>query len=191
MLSRICAFALAFAHSQMLSRFCSRICAFAVSHISALFMAAALTFFLLLVADSNYTPTPELRQPNAREPAATFYEHDRDERIRRNNQIMAKLGLPVHGGEDHCGVDNAFDGGKVTKRRLARLNLTSSRMREELQDSEDQAGNTSEPDYLSDSSEDSDEMIRVTLGTRKENAEHRQRLFREAEEILCLRGGRG
>jgi len=140
----------------------------------------------------------ELRSHRIEEPAATMYEHDRECRIRRNHEIMEKLGLAVRGGGDCvCGVDRAFDGRKITKKALAALDLMSSLTQHEVEDlgfrgedpEHDQPPELA--NYFSDSSEDSEEVERVVVGTNKDRVDHRQELFREAESLLCMKAGRG
>jgi len=136
----------------------------------------------------------ELRSHRIEEPAATMYEHDRECRIRRNREIMEKLGLAVRGGGANCvrGVDCAFDCRKMTKKALAALDLTSSLTQHEVQALGFSGEQPQElANYLSDSSEDLEEVERVVVGTNKDRVDHRQELFREAESLLCMKAGRG
>ena len=136
----------------------------------------------------------ELRSHRIEEPAATMYEHDRECRIRRNHEIMEKLGLAVRGGGANCvrGVDCAFDGRKMTKKALAALDLTSSLTQHEVQALGFSGEQPQElANYLSDSSEDLEEVERVVVGTNKDRVDHRQELFREAESLLGMKAGRG
>ena len=137
------------------------------------------------------TTTSALRTHRVPEPAATLYEHERDQRIRHQNEILANLGLPVRSASR--GVDSAFDGHKVTKKTLAALDLTSALTQHEVEGctSRADAGSDSNRDVHSDSSVDEEEMEMVTLGTRKQQVDHQRELFRETEVLLQLPTGRG
>lgn len=137
------------------------------------------------------TPTSALRTHRVPEPATTLYEHERDQRIRHHNEILAKLDLPAHGASQ--GVDSAFDGRKVTKKTLAALDLTSALTLHEVEGctSRADACSDSDGDVFGDSSVDEEEVEMVTLGTRKEQVDHQRELFREAEVLLQLPTGRG